>query len=169
MLLKKQFLFLAVILVSYTSMAQRLIVHDLDENQEEVGNRDFTVGDIVVIAHQKPGKKVHYFQGKVTGIFKDRNVVRVFDYARSTRVVSIAGKKIDISEIAGIEKIDDSKFKSRENKAVGAAVAGVIGSSLGGSLGNAIQYGSSAAAVTMDVTTRERIAKQRINVEISEY
>lgn len=153
----------------FSMNAQRLIVHDLDENEAEIATREFEVGDVVVIAHQKEGKNVHYFQGKVTGIFKDRNVIRVLDYARSTRVVSIAGKKIDISEIVGIEIIDQGDYKKRENKAVGAAIAGAIGAGIGGSTGRAIQYGSSTASVVMDVTTRERVSKQRINLEITEY
>ena len=167
----KRIYFLCFVLaaIAFQAEAQRLIIHDLDENENETGTREISVGDVIIIAHQKKNKKVHYFQGKVTGIFKDRNVIRVFDYARSTRVVSIVGKKIDIDEIVGVELVDKADNQQRQNRAVGAAIAGSIGAGLGSKTGNAISYGAAAGSILNDATTREKIGKQRITTEIVEY
>ncbi|MCK5372584.1 MAG: hypothetical protein KAQ62_28670 [Cyclobacteriaceae bacterium] len=68
-------------------------MHHLDENGKETSVKTFQLGDFIVIGHAKEGKKPHYFEGKITGIFKNRGEIRVFDYARSTRVMPLVGKK----------------------------------------------------------------------------
>ncbi len=74
----------------YNAPAQELIVHHFNAAREEIRTDTLMLGDLVILGHAKEGKNPHYFQGKITGIFKDRNVVRVFDYARSTRFMPIA-------------------------------------------------------------------------------
>lgn len=45
-------------------------MHHLDENGKETSVETFQLGDFIVIGHAKEGKKPHYFEGKITGIFK---------------------------------------------------------------------------------------------------
>ena len=68
-------------------------MHHLDENGKETSAVTFLLGDFIVIGHAKEGKKPHYFEGKITGIFKNRGEIRVFDYAKSTWVMPLVGKK----------------------------------------------------------------------------
>lgn len=170
MYLKKKIILAAVLLLAFTAplSAQKLVVRFLDSAGTEINKQSFEIGDVVIIAHQK-GKNVHYFQGKITGLFKDRNVVRVFDFARSTRALPVAGKKIGVNEIVGIKGMEKDNFKKRETGAVVASVASSIGSGIGGKAGNAIEWGSSAASVGIDLSSREQISKQRIKVEIEDF
>lgn len=80
-----------------------------DASYNEVSIDTFMLGDLIILGHAKNGKNPHYFQGKITGIFKDRGVVRVFDYARSTRFMPIAGKKIPIDDIIAVGRPNEKK------------------------------------------------------------
>ena len=148
---------------------QKLLVHEFGESGEEIASEKYQLGEMVVIAHKKEGKAVHYFEGKITGIFKNRSVIRVFDYARSTRVVSVAGKKINVNEIVGIQRMDAGEFRKRENKAVAASAAGAIGAAIGGKAGYGILAGSTVAGIGSDIVSRERVSQQRIKCEIVDY
>lgn len=157
-----------LLLLAIPAASQELVVYYLNESGDEAEKQVFEVGDEVIIAHQKKGKAIHFFQGKVTGIFKDRNKIRVFDYARSTRVVPIAGKKIDIGEIVGIKRMELKSYQNRERGAVAATISSTIGAAIGGKAGDAIGWGSAAASIGIDLATREQISKQKIKVEIEE-
>ncbi|MDM9630473.1 hypothetical protein QU605_03280 [Robiginitalea sp. M39] len=151
--------------------SQELIVHHFNADRQEVETDTLFLGDLVVLGHAKKGKNPHYFQGKITGIFKDRQVVRVFDYARSTRVVPIAGKKIKIDEIIAVERLDEKEHRGRENRAIVATAGQFLGSSIGGTTGDVIFYGSTAGNIISDFVSRQKIKTDRIRCEIidSEY
>ena len=160
------FIFLGI---SNLVFSQKLIVHHLDENGKETSVETYQLGDFIVIGHAKKGKKPHYFKGKITGIFKNRGEIRVFDYARSTRVMPIVGKKIAIDEIVGVTKPDRKEIKGRENRAVAATAAGIFGAALGGNTGNAILFGAAGGGMASDFVSRNKVSKQRIKCEITEY
>ena len=73
------FLFLGI---SNLVFSQKLVVHHLDENGKETSVETYQLGDFIVIGHAKKGKKLHYFEGKITGIFQNSGETRLFDYAR---------------------------------------------------------------------------------------
>ena len=92
-------LFITILLLCYSeTMGQELLVKNYDAQRNLVKIDTFLLGDFVIIKHAKKGKNPHHFQGKITGLFKKRGVIRVFDYARSTRVMPIVGKKEKIAE-----------------------------------------------------------------------
>ncbi len=157
-------LVLLLLLVFGNLMAQRLLVHNTGDTGKDTTYK-VELGDVVLVAHQLPGKQVHYFQGKVTGIFKDRGVVRIFDYARSSRMMPIVGKKIRIDEIVGIRQLDKDAYKKRERAAVAAKMASSIGAGMGGKPGKAVQWGAAAGNIGNDILTREQMSKQKITVE----
>ena len=148
---------------------QELLVRKFDAQYNEVGIDTFMLGDLIVIGHAKKGKNPHYFQGKITGIFKDRGVIRVFDYARSTRFMPIAGKKIPVEEIIAVARPDEKMMKGRENRAIAATAGQFLGSAISGDAGDIIYWGSVAGNVTSDFITREKLSTQRIKCEIFEY
>ena len=69
---------LSVVLLSLSTItySQELIVRHFNANREEIKTDTLFLGDLVVMGHAKRGKNPHYFQGKITGIFSDRQVVR---------------------------------------------------------------------------------------------
>ena len=149
--------------------AQKLNVDFFNEAGELNHSLQFEVGDIVVLAHQKEGKRVHYFEGKITGIFEERGQIRVFDYARSERAMSIIGKQISVKNIVGIVEMDKEDFKRRQHQAVATTAMSSFGAALGGSAGNSIATGSAVAGIGLDIVSREKVSKQRIKCKILEY
>lgn len=111
--MKKLLLSLLIFVFSLSAFGQELLVRRFDASYKEVSIDTFMLGDLIILGHAKNGKNPHYFQGKITGIFKDRGVVRVFDYARSTRFMPIAGKKIPIDDIIAVGRPDERKMKAR--------------------------------------------------------
>lgn len=147
-------------------ISQELLVKYYDDQDTEINTETLSVGDFVVIKHGIDGKKPHYFQGKITGLLKDKGEVRVFDYARSTRVMPIVGKKIALNEILAIAKLDNKKSEGRQGRAVVGTAAGAIGSLVGGGAGNALFYGSAFGKGVSDGLSREKIDSQNIKCEI---
>lgn len=146
---------------------QKMLVRNFD-NDVEVSVDTFVVDDYIVIGHAKKGKKIHNFQGRITGIFADRNVVRVFDYARSTRFMSVVGKKIDIDNIIAVDRPDSEKMKQRQKRAIAATTVGVVGAGVGGDVGSVMGAAAVAGNVTSDFTSRIKTDKQTVKVEIIE-
>lgn len=162
------FLFLSGSTLSVSG--QELLVSTYDSSYQNVIRIDtFMLGDLIVIGHAKKGKNPHYFQGKITGIFKDRGVIRVFDYARSTRFMPIAGKKIPVDNIIAVARPDEKKMKGRETRAIAATAGQVLGSAVGGTTGDVIYWGSVAGNVTSDFISREKLKTQRVKCEILEF
>ena len=157
---------IALLCLSTVGFSQELIVHHFNAAREEVKTDTLFLGDLVVLGHAKKGKNPHYFQGKITGIFNDRQVVRVFDYARSTRVVPIAGKKIKIDEIIAVERLDEKKHRGRENRAIVATAGQFLGSAIGGTAGDVIYVGSTAGNIISDFASRVKLKTERIRCEI---
>ena len=149
---------------------QELLVKKFDATYKNVISIDtFMVGDLIVIGHAKQGKNIHFFQGKITGIFKDRGVVRVFDYARSTRFMPIAGKKIPVENIKAVARPDEKKMKGRQARAIAATAGQFLGSAIGGTAGDVVFWGSTAGNITSDFISREKLNTQRIKCEIFEF
>ena len=149
---------------------QELIVRTFDSSyQNEIRIDTFMLGDLIILGHANKGKNPHFFQGKITGIFKDRGVIRVFDYARSTRFMPIAGKKIPIDNIIAVARPDEKKMKGRENRAIAATAGQILGSAVGGTAGDVIFWGSTAGNITSDFLSREKIKTQRVKCEIIEF
>lgn len=168
--MKSLLLFLCFFGVVQSFQAQELLVRTYDASYENVIKIDtFMLGDLIVIGHAKKGKNPHYFQGKITGIFKDRGVIRVFDYARSTRFMPIAGKKIPIDNIIAAARPDEKKMKGRETRAIAATAGQVLGAAVGGTTGDVIYWGSVAGNVTSDFISREKLRTQRVKCEILEF
>ena len=106
--MKKILYVLLLFCFGYSVTGQELLVRTFDSSYEnEIKVDTFMLGDLIVVGHAKNGKNPHYFQGKITGIFKDRGVIRVFDYARSTRFMPIAGKKIPVDNIIAVARPDE--------------------------------------------------------------
>ncbi len=167
--MKKLVLFLLIIGCSIPALGQELLVKRFDANYNEMSIDTFMLGDLIIIGHAKKGKNPHYFQGKITGIFKDRGVVRVFDYARSTRFMPIAGKKIPIDNIIAVGRPDEKKMKGRQNRAIAATAGQFLGSAIGGDAGDVIFWGSTAGNVVSDFVSREKLKTERIKCEIFEF
>lgn len=167
--MKKLLLFLLIIGCNLPALGQELLVKRFDANYNEVSIDTFMLGDLIIIGHAKKGKNPHYFQGKITGIFKDRGVVRVFDYARSTRFMPIAGKKIPIDNIIAVGRPDEKKMKGRQNRAIAATAGQFLGSAIGGDAGDVIFWGSTAGNVVSDFVSREKLKTERIKCEIFEF
>lgn len=165
----KHLIFVMTLLLSLNFYAQELIVTRFDSSYKEVSKDTFMLGDLIIIGHAKQGKKPHYFQGKITGIFKDRGVIRVFDYARSTRFMPIAGKKIPIDNIVAVGRPDEKKMKGREARAIAATAGQFLGSAVGGDAGNVIFWGSTAGNVVSDFVSREKLKTERIKCEIFQF
>jgi hypothetical protein len=155
--------------ISFQVFSQELLVRRYDATQTEVSIDTFMLGDLIIIGHAKQGKKPHYFQGKITGVFKDRGVIRVFDYARSTRFMPIAGKKIPIDNIIAVDRPDEKKMKGRETRAIAATAGQFLGAAVGGTTGDVIFYGSSAGNIVSDFVSREKLKTERIKCEIIEF
>jgi len=136
--MKKLLLLFLIAGFSLPSFGQELLVKRFDSNYNEVSVDTFMLGDLIIIGHAKKGKNPHYFQGKITGIFKDRSVIRVFDYARSTRFMPIAGKKIPIDNIIAVGRPDEKKMKGRQTRAIAATAGQFLGSAVGGDAGDVI-------------------------------
>ena len=164
--MKKLILFVLFLGISNYGISQKLLVHHLDNNDNETSVETYKHGDFIVIAHAKEGKNIHYFEGKITGLYKNKGVIKVLDLARTTRVMSIVGKKLKINEIVGVARPDTKEMKKRESNAVGAMVAGAIGAGIGGSTGNAILYGAEGESIAVDFFSREKVGKQSIKCEI---
>ena len=155
--------------ISFQVFSQELLVRNFDATQTEVSIDTFMLGDLIIIGHAKQGKNPHYFQGKITGIFKDRGVIRVFDYARSTRFMPIAGKKIPIDNIIAVGRPDEKKMKGRETRAIAATAGQFLGAAVGGTTGDVIFWGSSAGNIVSDFVSREKLKSERIKCEIIEF
>ena len=155
--------------ISFQVFSQELLVRNFDATQTEVSIDTFMLGDLIIIGHAKQGKNPHYFQGKITGIFKDRGVIRVFDYARSTRFMPIAGKKIPIDNIIAVGRPDEKKMKGRETRAIAATAGQFLGAAVGGDAGDVIFWGSSAGNIVSDFVSREKLKTERIKCEIIEF
>jgi len=167
--MKKIFLSLLILGFSLPAIGQELLVKRFDANYNEISIDTFMLGDLIIIGHAKKGKNPHYFQGKITGIFKDRGVVRVFDYARSTRFMPIAGKKIPIDNIIAVGRPDEKKMKGRQTRAIAATAGQFLGSAVGGDAGDVIFWGSTAGNVVSDFVSREKLKTERIKCEIFEF
>ena len=168
--MKNIFILFFVLGAAASVSGQELLARTYDSSyQNEIRVDTFMLGDLIVIGHAKKGKNPHYFQGKITGIFKDRGVIRVFDYARSTRFMPIAGKKIPIDDIIAVARPDEKKMKGRENRAIAATAGQVLGSAVGGTTGDVIFWGSVAGNVTSDFISREKLKTQRVKCEILEF
>jgi len=167
--MRKLLVCILIVGFSLPSMGQELLVKRFDANYNEVSIDTFMLGDLIIIGHAKKGKNPHYFQGKITGIFKDRGVVRVFDYARSTRFMPIAGKKIPIDNIIAVGRPDEKKMKGRETRAIAATAGQFLGSVVGGTTGDVIFWGSTAGNVVSDFVSREKLKSERIKCEIFEF
>lgn len=156
-----------IALFSVTAVqSQKMLVKHYDNQQNIIQVDTVSLGDFVVIKHSVDGKNPHYFQGKITGFFKEEDIVRVFDYARTTRVMPIVGKKLKISEILAVERMDQKKSEGREGRAVAGKAVGVLGSLVGGSAGKALAYSSAAGLGISDGISREKIDNQNITCEI---
>ena len=158
-----------IVLFSLPAFSQELLVKRFDANYKEVSIDTFMLGDLIIIGHAKKGKKPHYFQGKITGIFKDRGVIRVFDYARSTRFMPIAGKKIPVDNIIAVGRPDEKKMKGRETRAIAATAGQFLGTAVGGNAGDVIFWGSTAGNIVSDFVSREKLSTERIKCEIFEF
>lgn len=167
--MKKLLLSLLIFVFSLSAFGQELLVRRFDASYNEVRIDTFMLGDLIIIGHAKNGKNPHYFQGKITGIFKDRGVVRVFDYARSTRFMPIAGKKIPIDDIIAVGRPDEKKMKGRETRAIAATAGQFLGLAVGGDAGDVIYWGSVAGNVVSDFVSREKLSTERIKCEIFEF
>lgn len=167
--MKKLLLFALIIGLNLPICSQELLVKRFDANYNEVSIDTFMLGDLIIIGHAKKGKNPHYFQGKITGIFKDRGVVRIFDYARSTRFMPIAGKKIPVDNIIAVGRPDEKKMKGRETRAIAATAGQFLGSVVGGDAGDVIFWGSTAGNVVSDFVSREKLKTERIKCEILEF
>jgi len=167
--MRKLLLSFLIVVFSLPAFGQELLVKRFDSNYNEVGIDTFMLGDLIIIGHAKKGKNPHYFQGKITGIFKDRGVVRIFDYARSTRFMPIAGKKIPIDNIIAVGRPDEKKMKGRETRAIAATAGQFLGSVVGGDAGDVIFWGSTAGNVVSDFVSREKLKTERIKCEIFEF
>jgi len=167
--MKKLLLFALLLGFTFPATSQELLVKRFDSNYNEISIDTFMLGDLIIIGHAKKGKNPHYFQGKITGIFKDRGVVRVFDYARSTRFMPIAGKKIPIDNIIAVGRPDEKKMKGRETRAIAATAGQFLGSAVGGDAGDVIFWGSTAGNVVSDFVSREKLSTERIKCEIFEF
>ena len=167
--MKKILLSLLIFGFSLPAIGQELLVKRYDANYNEVSIDTFMLGDLIIIGHAKKGKNPHYFQGKITGIFKDRGVVRIFDYARSTRFMPIAGKKIPIDNIIAVGRPDEKKMKGRETRAIAASAGQFLGTVVGGDTGDVIFWGSTAGNVVSDFVSREKLKTERIKCEIFEF
>ncbi len=166
-----KYVFYAIILfgLGQISYCQEVLVHRYNAQREEVSIDTLMLGDLVIIGHSKKGGRPHYFQGKITGIFKDRGVIRVFDYARSTRFMPIAGKKIPVDNIIAVGFPDKKKMKGRETRAIAATAGQFLGSAIGGDAGKAIFWGSTAGNIVSDFVSRNKADTQRIKCEIIEF
>jgi len=164
-------IFLLVLLLGFILpvTSQELLVRKFDSSYNEVSIDTFMLGDLIIIGHATKGKKAHYFQGKITGIFKDRGVIRVFDYARSTRFMPIAGKKIPIDNIIAVGRPDEKKMKGRQTRAIAATAGKFLGTAVGGGAGDIIFWGSAAGNVVSDFASREKLKTERIKCEIFEF
>ena len=167
--MKKYLFFILIIGFNLSVNSQELLVKRFDANYNEVSIDTFMLGDLIIIGHAKQGKNPHYFQGKITGIFKDRGVIRVFDYARSTRFMPIAGKKIPIDNIIAVGRPDEKKMKGRETIAIAATAGKFLGTAIGGDAGDVIFWGSAAGNVVSDFVSREKLKTERIKCEIFEF
>ena len=167
--MKKLLLFALLLGFTFSATSQELLVKRFDSNYNEISIDTFMLGDLIIIGHAKKGKNPHYFHGKITGIFKDRGVVRVFDYARSTRFMPIAGKKIPIDNIIAVGRPDEKKMKGRETRAIAATAGQFLGSAVGGDAGDVIFWGSTAGNVVSDFVSREKLSTERIKCEIFEF
>ena len=167
--MKKILLFALLLGFTLPIASQELLVKRFDSNYNEISIDTFMLGDLIIIGHAKKGKNPHYFQGKITGIFKDRGVIRVFDYARSTRFMPIAGKKIPVDNIIAVGRPDEKKMKGRETRAIAATAGQFLGSAVGGSTGDVIFWGSTAGNIVSDFVSREKLKTERIKCEIFEF
>jgi hypothetical protein len=167
--MKKKLFFILIIGFNLSVTSQELLVKRFDASYNEVSIDTFMLGDLIIIGHAKQGKNPHYFQGKITGIFKDRGVIRVFDYARSTRFMPIAGKKIPIDNIIAVGRPDEKKMKGRETRAIAATAGQFLGTVVGGDAGDVIFWGSTAGNVVSDFVSREKLKTERIKCEIFEF
>lgn len=167
--MKNLLLFLLILAYGLPAPGQELLVKRFDANYNEISIDTFMLGDLIIIGHAKKGKNPHYFQGKITGIFKDRGVVRIFDYARSTRFMPIAGKKIPVDNIIAVGRPDEKKMKGRETRAIAATAGQFLGSVVGGDAGDVIFWGSTAGNVVSDFVSREKLKTERIKCEILEF
>ncbi|MGI9531348.1 hypothetical protein [Lutimonas sp.] len=167
--MKKLLLLFLILGVNLPTQGQELLVKRYDANYNEISIDTFMLGDLIIIGHAKKGKNPHYFQGKITGIFKDRGVVRVFDYARSTRFMPIAGKKIPVDNIIAVGRPDEKKMKGRQTRAIAATAGQFLGSAVGGDAGDIIFWGSTAGNVVSDFVSREKLSTERIKCEIFEF
>ena len=167
--MRKLLFYLLVLGMSLPALGQEMLVHHFDANRKEVSIDTFMLGDLIIIGHANKGKKPHYFQGKITGIFKDRGVIRVFDYARSTRFMPIAGKKIPVDNIIAVGRPDEKKMKGRETRAIAASAGQFLGAAVGGDAGDIIFWGSTAGNIVSDFVSRNKADTQRIKCEIVEF
>ena len=167
--MKKILLFALLLGFTLPIASQELLVKRYDSKYNEISIDTFMLGDLIIIGHAKKGKNPHYFQGKITGIFKDRGVIRVFDYARSTRFMPIAGKKIPIDNIIAFGRPDEKKMKGRETRAIAATAGQFLGSAIGGDTGDVIFWGSTAGNIVSDFVSREKLSTERIKCEIFEF
>lgn len=167
--MRKLLLSFLIVVFSLPAFCQELLVKRYDSNYKEISIDTFMLGNQIIIGHAKKGKNPHYFQGKITGIFKDRGVIRVFDYARSTRFMPIAGKKIPIENIIAVGRPDEKKMKGRETRAIAASAGKFLGTVIGGDGGDAIYWGSTAGNVVSDFVSREKLKTERIKCEIFEF
>ncbi|MCA0933837.1 hypothetical protein LCM02_15355 [Lutimonas saemankumensis] len=167
--MKNVFLSFLILFFVLPAMGQELLVRRFDSNYNEVSIDTFMLGDLIIIGHAKKGKNPHYFQGKITGIFKDRGVIRVFDYARSTRFMPIAGKKIPVENIIAVGRPDEKKMKGRETRAIAATAGQFLGRAVGGDAGDVIYWTSTAGNVVSDFVSREKLRTERIKCEIFEF
>ena len=167
--MRKLFLSFLIFVFSLPATGQELLVRRFDSNYNEISIDTFMLGDLIIIGHAKKGKNPHYFQGKITGIFKDRGVIRVFDYARSTRFMPIAGKKIPVDNIIAVGRPDEKKMKGRETRAIAATAGQFLGSAVGGDAGDVIFWTSTAGNVVSDFVSREKLRTERIKCEIFEF
>jgi len=164
--MKRITFFILFLGIANFGISQKLVVHHFDNNGNETGVETFKHGDFIVIAHAKKGKKIHYFEGKITGLYQKKGVVKILDLARTTRIMPLVGKKLEINEIVGVVKPDQKEMKRRENSAIGAAVAAGIGAGIGGSTGNAIMYGAEGESIAIDFFSRKKVGKQSVKCEI---
>ena len=165
--MKKLILFILLLVISGSAFSQQLVVHHFDSSGNETGVETYKHGDYIVIAHEKKGKKMHFFEGKITGLYPKKGVIKVLDLARSTRVMPIVGKKISIDEIVGVLRPDTKMMKKRENNAIAAATAAAIGSSMGSKTGDDIFYGAVGEEAAYDFASRLKADRENIKCEIT--
>jgi len=164
--MKTTFLIVLSWLSFHVLQSQELKVDYFDEQNTLINTETMDIGDFVVIKHANEGSKPHYFQGKITGLFKDKKEIRVFDYARSERVMPLVGKKIKLEDIIAISKANDKKSEGRENRAIVGKAASAMGSLAGGAVGNTLAYGSAFGTGISDGISREKIDNQNVKCEI---